>query len=155
MSRIEIRYQHGQWMRLAGWLAFFSLLAVASVVLILWAPREAIWGNSPLVPRIGGALGFVGSSYLAASMVWYLTRRGPIVVMDVEGFVTQSYPWRRRGASWDEVKKLRVLPERRMVVVELQSGSSVKVATPSLEDGWNEDRIVAEMNRLSGGRVGL
>lgn len=154
MNRIEIHSQSGQRVRNLGWFAFFCFLAVASVVLVIWAPREAIWGSSPLVPRIGGALGFVGSSYLAASMIWYLTRRGPIVVMDVHGFVSQSYPWRRRSASWDQVKKLTVLRQRRIVIVKLESGDTVKVATPGLEDGWDEDRIITEMRRLSGGRVG-
>jgi len=123
------------------------ILAAGAVWLWVGQPREAIWGNSPIIPRVIAATGFPAALYMTAWALVSLLRRDPLLRLDSDGITTRTQPPRPRRVRWVDVAAVKATDDS-TVVISRSNGRSVRIFTESLEEGWNAERVVAAVEEF-------
>ena len=119
----------------------FSLVGAA--MLVEWwfdPPREAIWGNSTLLPRIVALVGFPSMLYVAVFVLYQILRSNPLVVLDANGLMVKTHPPRTRRAAWNSIGSVRKI-DQRLIAVITDDGRTIKISVDMLADGWTVEDL--------------
>ena len=109
VAPLEIRARRGSYV---GELFMWGSLLVVSVLVALNGLPGGGSGSvlGSLLPRLGGALGIVLSSFLGHNVVRLLRDHRPALQISEEGVLNRTYSWSAKLVPWEDILEIRKTP---------------------------------------------
>lgn len=140
MKTIEVDGRPPEVLKMLFLIALGVVIVLGSIWFLVDPPREAIWGNGTLFPRIIALTSGPAAVYMILWAVYVLLRRNPLLTINDQGVIAKTQPPRTRRSDWQSITEVKKRGKT-TVVLSRGPGSDIKIFTEHLAEEWTPDLI--------------